>query len=85
MVPATVEAAFRGAVEEALVNVAKHSGSDEAQLSIRTEHDVIEVEVSDAGIGANSRTLAPTSIVERCHRVGATASHLTRAMLTPVA
>jgi len=49
--PPAVEAAAYFVVAEALTNVAKYSGAQEASVVVRHAGDCIEVEVSDQGIG----------------------------------
>jgi two-component system, NarL family, sensor histidine kinase UhpB len=40
--------------QEALHNIARHSGAREAELRLRTEHDSLVLEIADSGIGIES-------------------------------
>ncbi len=51
--PANAEIALYRVAQEALTNVAKHSGATLAWLSIRREHDSIVVSIKDNGQGFN--------------------------------
>ena len=46
-------------VQEALTNVARHSGTDRARVEIRVVNQVIEVDVSDEGRGFRPHPVAP--------------------------
>lgn len=50
-VPPRVVAAVFGAVDEALVNVAKHAGSTEVRVVVHVDADALRVSVSDDGLG----------------------------------
>jgi signal transduction histidine kinase len=49
--PAPIEAAAYFVVAEALTNVAKHARADRAEVKVRIERDVVEVQVRDDGVG----------------------------------
>jgi signal transduction histidine kinase len=77
-VPAAVRAALLGACREALMNVAKHSGTDVAYLSVSGTADAVRIQVRDGGVGFDPRSVSrgvgiAESIVARCEEVGATA------------
>jgi signal transduction histidine kinase len=46
-----VEAAAYFVAAEALANAAKHSGADRVTIAVRRHDDLIEVEVTDDGVG----------------------------------
>ncbi|WP_185981712.1 sensor histidine kinase [Skermania sp. ID1734] len=73
-VPPEVLHALRGAVHEALLNVAKHSGSSYATVGIdATEHD-LSITVTDDGVGYDATADAGyginNSILARCREHG---------------
>jgi signal transduction histidine kinase len=49
--PSAVEATAYFVVAEALTNVAKHARADHAEVRARVEHDALEVQVRDDGVG----------------------------------
>lgn len=75
VVPAPVAAAISGGVGEALRNVARHAGTDEASLRL-TAGDRVLVEVRDAGTGFDpgrvpaSRRGISESVIARMQRAG---------------
>lgn len=78
-VPAAVESAICGAVAEALLNVAKHSGSRGVDLSVVSESSGMTVLIADHGVGFDrSERFAPLSIVKRCEQVGVRAAVTSR-------
>lgn len=69
-----VRAALVGAVREALVNVARHSGRDRARVEVRAHGDVVEIVVGDDGAGFDGEVIAGRglhlSVLQRCAAVG---------------
>ncbi len=74
--PTPVFEAISGALDESIINVAKHADVGQLELSISCDHDQIRVELNDAGRGLpEAREILPSggitqSIHERCARVG---------------
>ena len=68
-VPAAVAAAIAGAVREALTNVFRHAGVDEASLSV--ELDPLRITITDAGAGFHPESVTP-------HRRGIASSIVAR-------
>ncbi len=72
--PPTVVAALHGAVGEALLNVAKHSGTRAVELLQTSTRDSFTVQVVDGGRGFLGnfveRGITSTSIIERSARAG---------------
>lgn len=81
-VPAQVIPAVEGSIAEALINVSKHAGTKQAELTFRSSTDRFSVCIRDSGHGyqhePNEPGIAPTSITERCQRAGVQASVQTR-------
>jgi signal transduction histidine kinase len=81
--PAMPAAAIRGAVHEALANVARHAGVDAATLTVHHTGDTVTVEIADRGRGFVPEQVSPhrrgvsSSIVRRMDRVGGRADVLT--------
>ncbi len=74
-IPHAAASAVAGAVREALTNVAKHSGTTRASVSVRHGVGGVEVEVTDVGRGydvamTRSRVGQRRSIQERIEAVG---------------
>lgn len=76
LVPASVALALVRAVREALANIERHAGVDNAALSARREGDGVVVEVADTGLGfrldevPHSHRGIRGSVVERMTAVG---------------
>lgn len=73
LLPQNVAAALQGALNEALVNVAKHSGSDSATLHLRWDGRDGLCEIADHGRGFRGRHLnggGRESILSRCREAG---------------
>jgi signal transduction histidine kinase len=76
LVPALDAVTLAHAVREALTNVVRHAGVDEAVISLRRNEDTVEVTVADRGVGfdplrVNGHRYGVTrSIVERMARAG---------------
>jgi len=81
--PAMPAAAIRGAVHEALANVARHAGVDAATMTVHHAGDTVTVEIADRGRGFVPEQVSPhrrgvsSSIVRRMDRVGGRADVLT--------
>lgn len=77
-------AALAGGVREALTNVVRHAGVDEATISLRREENRIVAEVVDAGAGFDPMAVdghrygVTRSIVERMTRAGGHAEVVSR-------
>ncbi|MBK6872561.1 MAG: ATP-binding protein [Kineosporiaceae bacterium] len=73
-VPDPVRAALVGAVREALVNVARHSGRNLARVEVRATDEVFEIVVADDGAGFDGRVIPGrglhVSVLQRCAAVG---------------
>jgi hypothetical protein len=72
--PADVAAALGGAVEEALLNVAKHAGTSRADLQVDADGDEVRLVVTDQGRGFESSAAAQGfglagSVVQRLRSV----------------
>ncbi|UVS78731.1 sensor histidine kinase [Actinokineospora sp. UTMC 2448] len=78
--PAEVATAIRGAVREALANVARHAGVDTAVLTVDHADGRVAVEIADAGRGFRPDLVSPhrrgvaSSIVRRIDHVGGRAA-----------
>ncbi len=94
VVPAVAAAALSNGVREALTNVVRHAGVDEATVSLRRNGDTVVVEIADDGVGFEATRVGghryglTRSIVERMARAGGHAEvvsspgHGTRVRLT---
>lgn len=76
--PAAVDLAAARIVQEALTNVARHSGQTAARVSVRYLPGLLELEVDDDGVGDGGRA-APhgagiAGMTERAHSLGGTLS-----------
>lgn len=75
-VPAEVAAALEAAVREALRNVQRHAGVDEAAITVRRQGLQVAVTVSDHGVGFDPEQLPPDrhgvvgSILSRMQDIG---------------
>lgn len=73
--PEVATAVYR-IIQEALTNVARHSGASRATITIRTERNAAVIEVADDGRGitaeqvSSSRSIGLTSMRERAEMVG---------------
>ncbi len=61
VLPRAVSTCAYRILQEALLNVWKHSGASEAKIKVRVSRDVVSVCVSDNGIGMNPRGLSEAS------------------------
>ncbi|MGH9889486.1 MAG: sensor histidine kinase, partial [bacterium] len=75
--PAAVDLTAYRIVQEALTNVARHSGTKEATVRIRARNDSLEVQVEDRGVGfdlarvqAAGRSLGLVGMHERARSLG---------------
>ncbi len=80
-VPESVAVLLHTAARELLLNVAKHAGTRQVGLRLRTDREALVLEVSDCGTGFSAETLLPTgtprgfglfSIRERAELLGGT-------------
>jgi signal transduction histidine kinase len=72
-IPAAVEVAAYRLVEEALVNVVKHAGAAQAEVSVTSTPVTLHVEVADDGIGpglSGPGGVGWESMRERCQELG---------------
>jgi nitrate/nitrite-specific signal transduction histidine kinase len=75
--PPQIKVALYRIAQEVLNNVAKHSGASQATISLRCEHDAVELMVSDDGRGFDPRNVPPEHLGlgimrERAEVIGAT-------------
>jgi len=79
LLPPATAAALSGAVGQCLVNVARHSGADQAEIVVYGDAEGVTVMVVDDGVGFDPRAPRPGrlgldgSVVGRVERVGGTA------------
>ncbi len=71
--PSSVACALAGGVNEALSNVARHSGQDRASVEIR-DRGPVEISVRDEGVGFDGRVVQgrglALSVMQRCAAAG---------------
>jgi PAS domain S-box-containing protein len=74
--PERVERTAYYIVSEALANVAKHAGADEARVTVRRDGDVLRVTVADDGVGGADETLGTglLGLRDRAEAAGGTLS-----------
>jgi PAS domain S-box-containing protein len=75
--PAPVEASVYYLVSEALTNVVKHAGADQAWLEIGAEDERLVVEVGDDGVGGAAATPDGSGLAGLADRVSALDGELT--------
>ena len=75
--PAPVEASIYFFVSEALTNIVKHAGADEAWVRLAVEHDRLLVDVRDDGIGGAAASAGGTGIAGLGDRIAALDGTLT--------
>ena len=67
-------------LQEALNNVARHSGAEDVSVRLRTANNVLELEVQDHGVGISAATerqgLGIVTMRERAELVGGTIEFL---------